>query len=184
MKKYITNISDIIDCDSIIQQISKCNVPVSHGHMELPKDNPYYHEYVRQTTLLASAGYDDSTVEYRHYKCGEHFSIEVQYKLAERIDVIPLMCWISEIRPGKCTPWHWDINPWEDAHKKLGELVRYFCFISKPAGGHVFMTEFDAYYNEPQGNLYQYEDIHTWHAGSNVGLGPKFLLTLTAYKSI
>jgi hypothetical protein len=92
------------------------------------------------------------------------------------------MCWISEVRPGKCTPWHWDINPWENEHKKLGNIVRYFVFLSKPAPGHIFVTEHDAYYNEAQGSIFQYEDIHSYHAGSNVGLTPKFLLTLTAYQ--
>jgi hypothetical protein len=182
MKNYVTNVSTIIDCDSLISQITVHDVDISHGHMKLHEDNPYYSEYVYQTELLSRAGYDDSTVEYRHYKCGEHFPREVQETLADELNVTPLMCWISEIRPGKCTPWHWDINPWEDEHKKLGELVRFFCFISKPAPGHIFVTESDAYYNEDQGNLYMYEDIHSWHAGSNVGLLPKFLLTLTAYK--
>ena len=75
-----------------------------------------------------------------------------------------------------------DINPWEKEHEQLGTLVRYFCFLSKPAAGHIFVTADDAYYMEQQGSIYQYADLHSWHAGSNVGLAPKFLLTFTGYK--
>lgn len=182
MKLYIGNCNTRFDCNSIIKEIQQHNVEPSHGHMELDPSNPYYNDYVSQTKMLSEAGYDSSTVEYRHYRAGVHFSNEYKDMLGELVGATPLLCWISEIRPGKCTPWHWDINPWEEEHKQLGTLVRYFCFISEPAPGHIFVTEHDAYYNEPQGSIYQYEDVHSWHAGSNVGITPKFLLTLTAYK--
>jgi len=150
--------------------------------MVLDSSNSYYQEYASQTQMLESAGYTTDTVEYRHYQSGKHFHHKYEDAISNLVGAIPLMCWVSEIRPGKCTPWHWDINPWEEEHKALGTIVRYFCFLSKPAHGHVFVTEHDAYYNEPQGTIYQYENIHSWHAGSNVGLVPKFLLTFTGYK--
>jgi len=184
MKKFIGNISDKINCDEIINTITKHNVNPSHGHMNLDPDNPFYSEYIEQTRILQDAGYNENTVEYRHYQSGIHFDKQIETVLSEVTGAEPLMCWISEIRPGKCTPWHWDINPWEKEHEKLGELVRYFCFLSKPKVGHVFMTENECYYMEAQGNVYQYNHIHDWHAGTNVGLESKFLLTFTGYKSI
>jgi len=182
MKLYIGNCQTEFDCNKLIIQLQNQIVKPCHGHMELDSNNPFYKEYVDQTTVLSSAGYNEQTVEYRHYKSGEHFSKDIETSLGRIVEATPLMCWISEIRPGKCTPWHWDINPWEEEQSKLGTLVRFFCFISKPQPGHIFVTEHDAYYNEPQGSIYQYEHIHSWHAGSNIGLTPKFLLTLTAYK--
>lgn len=180
--KYIGNISSIIDCEGLIKTLSNHNVEPSHGHMELDNDNPFYEEYLKQTTMLDKAGYDASTVEYRHYKSGEHFDKDIENKLSEYLNCKPLMCWVSEIRPGKCTPWHWDINPWENEHKQLGTLVRYLMFVSKPGPGHVFVTEDMCFYNEEQGNLYQYPDLRTWHAGGNIGITPKFVLTLTGYQ--
>lgn len=170
------------DCNNLITELAQHKVEPSHGHMNLDKDNPFYQDSVDQTTMLSNAGYDDSTVEYRHYKSGTHFSKTYENLLAEQLGVTPLMCWVSEIRPGKCTPWHWDINPWELEHSKLGTVVRFVCFLSEPAPGHVFVTAADAYYMEPQGSIYQYESLHDWHAGTNIGLVPKFLLTLTAYQ--
>lgn len=182
MKRYIGNCQDKFNCNDLLAYISRFDVEPSHGHMELDPKNLFYNDYLEQTKMLAAAGYNNSTVEYRHYKSGQHFSKDYENKIAEIVKATPLMCWISEIRPGKCTPWHWDINPWEHEHKKLGVLVRYFCFLSPPSPGHIFVTKEDSYYNEAQGAIYQYSDIHAWHAGANVGLTPKFLLTLTAYQ--
>lgn len=179
MKLYIGNFDQ---ASQLLNEIKLHIVEPSHGHMELDLSNPFYNEYVAQTKVLQDAGYNESTVEYRHYQAGKHFDNKYQEALGKLLNATPIMCWVSEIRPGKCTPWHWDINPWEEEHKQLGELVRYFCFLSAPAPGHIFVTEEDAYYNEPQGNVYQYKDIHSWHAGTNIGLVPKYLLTFTGYR--
>ena len=170
------------NCQQLIKELQDHDVSPSHGHMNLDPSNPFYDDSIKQMSMLKNAGYDDSTVEYRHYQSGSHFSDEYKNTLSQQLGVTPLMCWVSEIRPGKCTPWHWDINPWEKEQQQLGELVRFFCFLSEPAPGHIFVTESDAYYQEPQGSIYQYSHIHDWHAGTNVGLVPKFLLTLTAYQ--
>jgi len=182
MKLYIANCQETFDCEKLISECLQHTVEPCHGHMELDSSNPFYTEYLNQTKMLKDAGYDDHTVEYRHYQSGKHFDDRYKIMLGQMVGATPIMCWVSEIRPGKCTPWHWDINPWEEEHKKLGNLIRYFCFLSKPAPGHIFVTEEDAYYNESQGSIYQYKDIHSWHAGTNCGLVPKFLLTLTAYQ--
>lgn len=181
MKLYTGTLTEHL-CESLIKELITHTVEPSHGHMTLEESNPYYTEYINQTAMLTSAGYNEHTVEYRHYQSGTHFHKNYSTAIGAVVGAAPLMCWVSEIRPGKCTPWHWDINPWEQEHEKLGNLVRYFCFLSRPAPGHIFVTEHDAYYNEPQGTIYQYDHIHAWHAGTNVGLVPKFLLTFTGYK--
>ena len=180
----MANLSQSIDCDALIAECLAQEILPSHGHMKLDQDHPFYNDYVDQTKNLKFAGYDEYVVEYRHYQSSVHFSKDVEEKFGQLVSATPLMCWVSEIRPGKCTPWHWDINPWELEHKKLGTLVRYFCFLSKPQPGHIFVTADDAYYNEPQGAVYQYADMHEWHAGANVGLVPKFLLTFTGFKEV
>lgn len=182
MRLYLGNITTEINCDDIINQCQRHDVAPSHGHMDLSIDNEYYDESIKQNNTLQQAGYDHNTVEYRHYQSGIHFDTNIQDVFGKFVNATPLMCWISELRPGKCTPWHWDINPWENEHKKLGTLVRHFCFLSKPAAGHLFVVDKDAYYYEDQGAVYQYPDIHSWHAGTNIGVGSKFLLTFTGYQ--
>ena len=180
MKLYMGKAT--FDCDELINELKQHEVQPCHGHMELDSSSEFYDERNRQVKMLSDAGYDDNSVEYRHYKSGEHFDERYMKMLGAQLNVNPLMCWVSETRPGKCVPWHWDINPWEKEHAKLGEVVRFICFLSNPLPGHIFVTAQDAYYMEEQGSIYQYTDIYSWHAGSNVGLEPKYLLTLTSYR--
>lgn len=182
MKLYIDNCSERINCNELIKEIQTHNVDPSHGHLKLKKSDPCYNEYKEQTENLLKAGYDNKSVEYRHYKPGEHFNEEYVKILGDITNSNPLMCWVSEIRPGKCIPWHWDINPLEEEFKKKGNLVRYICFLSKPEPGHLFLTKDDIFYNDPQGAIYQYPDLQIWHCGVNLGFNPKFLLTLTSYQ--
>ena len=183
MKQYVASISKAV-CENLILELSEHTVEPVHSFMSLSEDNPFYNDIANQTQMLQNAGYTDHTVEYRHYQSGKHFDRKYEKIISDAVGCSPLMCWVSEIRPGKCTPWHWDVNPWEKEHEKLGKLVRYFCFLSTPAPGHIFVTANDAYYMEEQGSIYQYEHIHDWHAGSNVGLTPKFFLTVTGYKKV
>jgi hypothetical protein len=182
MKIYVGNCGSHFNCNDLIAEIKQHDVPTFHGHMDLDSSNPFYQDSVDQTNMLRNAGYNDHTVEYRHYQSGIHFNSKYQDLLGDITNCTPLMCWVSEIHPGKCTPWHWDINPWENEHKKLGKIVRFFMFVTPPAPGHIFVTNDDAYYNEEQGAIYKYADIHSWHAGTNIGLVPKMLLTLTGYQ--
>lgn len=181
MKLYIGNLSETL-CESLVAEIKEHTVEPSNGHMILETTNPFYKDYLEQTQQLTLAGYNESVVEYRHYQSGIHFHKKYVEAIGIIIDATPIMCWVSEIRPGKCTPKHWDINPWEKEHDKFGKVVRYFCFLSKPEFGHIFVTDTDAYYNESQGSIYQYLDLKTWHAGTNVGLTAKYPLTVTAYQ--
>jgi len=150
--------------------------------MQFTPDNPYYDAANQIKESLKDAGYTDQMIEFRNYFSGQHFDEKYTEIFAEFVNAKPLFCNVNEIRPGKCLPWHWDINSSLEEQSKLGELVRFICFLSKPAPGHIFVTDEDAYYMEPQGAIYQYSDMHMWHAGSNVGLVPKFVLTLTAYR--
>jgi hypothetical protein len=179
MKQYIGRFDN---CNSIIREIKLHVVEPYNGFMSLPENDPYYDDINNQTKLLMDAGYTDHSVEYRHYQSGKHFDKKYENMISDIVGCKPLMCWVSEIHPGKCTPWHWDVNPWEAQHEKLGNLVRYFMFVTPPAPGHIFVTAEDAYYNEVQGSIYKYSHIHAWHAGTNVGLVPKMLLTLTGYQ--
>ncbi len=110
MKHHIATLGKEV-CEGLIKELSTHIVEPSHGHMELPKDNPYYKDYLNQTEILKSVGYDEHTVEYRHYQSGIHFHKNYELVIGMAVNAKPLMCWVSEIRPGKCTPWHWDINP-------------------------------------------------------------------------
>lgn len=182
MKHYIGNCQPNIDCEKLISDLQLQKVEPFHEFMTLPNNNPYFDDINNQIISLTKAGYNESTVEYTHYKSGTHFSKDIEIEFGKIVKANPLICWISEIKPGKCSPWHWDVNPWEHEHNQLGTVVRFFCFLSKPAPGHIFIVESDAYYYETQGAIYQYPDVRSYHAGTNIGLETKYLLTFTGVR--
>lgn len=183
MKICKGNISSFIDCNDLIRQVQQHTVEPYHGLMDLSPGDQFYEDYLYITQLAQMAGYNEGdSVEFRHYNAGEHFDQSIADQFSKFLNAKQLLCWVSEIRPGKCAPWHWDILPWEHEWKKLGNLVRYFCFISPPTPGHVFLVEDECFYFEEQGTVYQYPNLYVWHAGSNVGFSSKYLLTFTGYQ--
>lgn len=177
MLKLYGNINSLIDCDFLIKQCMTHTVETYVGHMEQPKDSLYYDEYIKQHTAALEAGYNES-VEFRHYYPVLHFSESVTKEFEKFTNTKHLLSFVSEIRPGKCAPWHSDINPWLDDYPN-GEFVRYVCFIDKPKHGQAFMIEDTCFYLEEQGNVYQYPSLDSFHAGFNAGLETKFLYTYT-----
>lgn len=170
-------------CNEILFQISKHDVDPYLGNMDLDPNNKFYQDHLLQKELAEKAGYNSgSGIEFRHYYPKKHFDIDLAIQFAEIVRAKHIMSFVSEIRPGKCAPWHWDINPWQDEHEKSGSLVRFFCFIGEPKMGQVFMVENDCYHFEEQGSIYQYPQLDSWHAGANVGFDKKFLYTFTGAK--
>jgi hypothetical protein len=182
MKMFVGNCAGVIDFGAMLAEIKQHVVEPYTGNMELDPTNKYYQDALMHKRLAEEAGYTkNDAIEFRHYYPGQHFDMKYVNQLAEFVQVTPLMSFVSEIRPGKCAPWHWDINPWEEEQEKLGTLHRYLCFITDPKPGHVFMVETEAFYWENRGNVYKYPHMHSWHAGANAGLEPKFLMTMTGY---
>jgi hypothetical protein len=89
---------------------------------------------------------------------------------------------VSEIKPGRMAPWHFDIDPNEEENKKKGNLIRFHLHLSKPENGHVFIVEKEIFYNIPQGNVYRWNNLSAWHAGTNCGIVPKYLFSFKGYQ--
>lgn len=142
-------------------------------------------EHVEQTARLKLAGYNlMDSIEWSNYKPGKHFDSNVVAEFDKFVNCKSLAVWISSIRPGKCIPYHWDFDYGEfDAEvvANRNKLVRYTCHISKPEFGHIFATENQCFYNEQQGNTYQWDHLDLYHGGSNFGLVPKYLFNYVGY---
>jgi hypothetical protein len=183
MKKYIGSIATDI-CNELIAECSKHTVEPYYGNMNLKPDDKFYKEHLEQKQLAIKAGYVDSnSVEFRHYYPEKHFSLDFVKEFEDATNTKSLLSFVSEIRPGKCAPWHWDINPWLDKYP-AGNIVRYACFIDVPKHGQAFMIEDECFYMEKQGSIYQYPSLYSWHAGFNAGLETKFLFTITGLEKV
>jgi len=184
MKMYVGNCLEELDCDRLIADCKNNIVDPYYGNMDLNPNDLFYKDHLEQKQLAEQAGYTSgNSIEFRHYYPEKHFKKSYVEKFENIVNATCLLSFVSEIRPGKCAPWHWDINPWLDDYPE-GEIVRYVCFIDKPKYGQAFMIEEDCFYMEPQGNVYQYPRLDSWHAGFNAGLETKFIFTFTGIKKV
>lgn len=168
--KFIGNCSQTIDIPSLMEYLAT-QTPRSRGNTQ-PDDihsNPKVQEL---KVKWEDAGYDtENGVWWLDYAAPKH----VAEKFSEFVGVKLLGGWITSVPPGFCVPWHYDITDDEADYLKMGQPVRYTCHLNKPTFGQAFMLEDHVFYNETQGNVYQWNNWQQWHGGINLGLEPKFL---------
>jgi len=182
MTKYLGTTKDIIDWDSVLEKITprtgdynsvKSVVDRSESNWE---DDPTllgsYHEVI---CTWKKANYDLDNIEWWDYYPGNHFDISVQDKFANLVNAEPLRVFISEVMPGQCVPYHWDVEDHEEEWLKIGPLVRYVCFVDKPKFGHVLIVDQECFYNAEQHQIYQWNNYRDYHAGTNCGSKPYYL---------
>lgn len=182
MTKYIGTTKDLINWDSIIDSI----IPRSGDYnsvtsvvdrsesnwSEVPDLLGSYHEIIN---TWQQANYDLTNIEWWDYYPGQHFDIDIQNKFADLVNADPLRVFISEVMPGQCVPYHWDVEDHEEEWLKLGDLIRYVCFIDKPKFGHVLIIEQECFYNSEQHLVYEWNNYRNHHAGTNCGTDPYYL---------
>ena len=188
MKHYLGKIDTHI-CNSVINECMQHTVIPYKGNRDLDPTHKYYLDHLEQKQLADKSGYTDGdSVEFFHYKPGHEYSDDIHTIINDTIGGKVLQSFISEIRQGKCAPWHWDIPSLDESRDVVqdynsDDLIRGICFISTPKPGQAFMVEDECFYMEPQGSVYRYPSVSSWHAGFNTGLETKFLLTFTALVS-
>jgi len=135
------------------------------------------------TDMWAKAGYKTpdlgGTVSWDMFFPGVNFDQSVADKFAEYVGLKDInSCWISRIWPGYFAPIHWDVNDNEIELANQPDKLRWHCHIGKPEFGHVFIADDKCLYNQPQGATYQWSSRKLWHAGTNCGLTPKYILNI------
>jgi hypothetical protein len=182
MTKYVGSTKDLIDWDSVIASI----IPRSGDYnsvtsvvdrsesnwSDVPELLGSYHEII---DTWQKANYDLTNIEWWDYYPGQHFDVSIQNKFAEFVNAEPLRVFISEVMPGQCVPYHWDVEDHEKEWLKLGTLVRYVCFIDKPKFGHVLIIDQECFYNTEQHLVYEWDNYKYHHAGTNCGTDPYYL---------
>jgi len=178
--KFIGNCNSLIDWDKVIASLDK---PSYVGPSHKKGDNiPGLDEV---TDLWSRANFKTvhedptGTVGWDMFISGKDFDERITEKF---LDFIGLQeynsCWISKIEVGKMAPYHWDVNDDEEQLSSRNDIRRFHCHIGKPKHGHVLLVDGQCFYNQEQGNTYEWPSRKSWHAGLNCGLEPKYILNL------
>lgn len=179
MTEYVGNCNRLIDWNSVIQDIDSVD-PAYIGPRHDLGDNVIGHDEV--IVPLRGAGYkfkkENGNASWEMYFPQQQFSIDVVDIFTEFVGLQSWQsCWISKVEPGDVAPWHWDVT--DDVDMSKEHLIkRFHCHIDLPKNGHVLIVEDKCFYNETQGNIYQWPSRKSWHAGANAGLEPKYLFNI------
>jgi hypothetical protein len=124
-----------------------------------------------------SGGYfDNDSVEWINFYPNTHFDKSYVDDIAAQLKVTPKNVWISTIRPGKCVPYHWDIETESGKWAEEGKLVRYTVFLSKPEIGQVFIVGDNCFHMISQGTVYRWDKWNEYHLGFNCGFNVKHVM--------
>jgi hypothetical protein len=182
MTKYIGTTNGLIDWDSIIASLqprsgehNTVTSVVSRSSATEANDSTLLTHYYKIINTWEKANYDLTNIEWWNYYPNQHFNLSVQEKFANLVNADPLRVFISEVMPGQCAPYHWDVDDQEEEWLAEGLLVRYVCFINKPHFGDVFILKDECFYLTKQHSVYEWDHYRDFHAGTNCGVYPQYL---------
>lgn len=169
MLTYIGSCKDVANWDQIILDLND-QKPDQMGPRE--RDTNEVQDIL---DVWNKAGYvpwmQGGSAEWHLFFPGNHFSTTVVDRYKEFVGVSKVnSVWISRIMPGKCAPWHHDLQ-------KPGTIdpKRIHSHIDRPDPGNVVIIEDKHYYNQEQGSTYEWSDPGLWHASFNCGKQPAYL---------
>jgi len=182
MPKRVGSTLGLIDWDKVIADVqphtgdfNSVTSVVDRSEAEAVGDQTLLSSYREVIGTWETAGYDLKQIQWYDYYPGEHFDITVQQVFEQMFNIIPRRVFVSEVLPGRCVPYHWDVEDHEKEWLAEGKLVRYVCFIDKPKFGHVLILEDECFYNIEQHEIYEWDFYRSHHAGTNCGTEPYYL---------
>jgi hypothetical protein len=180
MAKYLGNLTSAVDFGEMMSNLRTGAVDQLYIYQtEISKENEFAY---KSQKVLQDAGYPDLAWDGITYSPVTHFDRDIILKLNQALGAVCTSSWISELKPGRISPPHWDIDRRDSEFEKYGELVRYSIHLGKSDQGHAFFVDGECFYNQQSGDTYQWNDPHSLHSGSNCGLIPKFLLIYAGIK--
>lgn len=172
MTTYIGNYKDHFDLDSL------ANTVKSTAGDRRVFDGSYFDMSTAGFSDVmdnwAKANYSLKSIEWFNYYSGVHFPQEISDRFGSLVNATPVKVWISNIRPGKCFPYHWDVDINTEKYVD-GKMVRYQMFIEDYQLGHFFVMDDMTLTGYKQGDVYMWNDYREWHAGGNIGFTPKYI---------
>ena len=176
--KLIGNTEQLIDWADIVAKLKNGNTLCY-----TPESFPGGATFNELDRIWQEAGYkyNDPSVEWTNYFPGAGFDSTVVDTFQTIVGAKPWMVWISQIRPGKMAPWHFDAHSKLDELLALGTPVRYTCYIQEPHNGHISIVDDTSVYLPACGSIYEWPSYNAWHCGVNGGLTDKYMFNYWGY---
>jgi hypothetical protein len=175
--KFITNCSNLINWQEIIDSLTGPGLfqgPPDDWKNKKDSDGNNYYDGLYKIWVDASMNTD--SVKLYNFMPGKDYDDNVTKIMEGILNLTCTESWISKINPGCIAPYHWD------RHLDLKPTSkRFICHISEPQFGHVFMVENNFFYDNEVGDIHEFPNVLSVHAGANVGLKPKFLYHFLGY---
>lgn len=169
----LTNTNHSIDWDTVVKKCQSATGSTMTYNNNCFPDTP---EFSNLDKMWQQAGYlhSESIIEWTNY-FAEDFGQEIVDAFSSIVNAKPCMAWVSKIRPGRMAPWHYDAHQKIEEFRKLGNLVRYTCYIQEPQHGHISIVGESAVYRPEKGSIYIWPTYDEWHCGMNGGLTDKYM---------
>jgi hypothetical protein len=165
MPNFLFDVSKTIEENLVIE------VPEGKG---LPTDD---YTSIENTTR---SPFNWHSVNWTDYNL-EHSAIVDKISLYLEVNV--LRSFVSKVDPGICVPLHWDIGDVQFRTKdNLDKIFRYTCFIRPPVAGQTFSVDQHCFYNEKEGNLYEWNHYTDVHSTFNASTEPHYIFHLVGEK--
>lgn len=181
MKENYSRTKKDFNCTALVKELD-----VDNGHYktasapygdEVELSNSIKESVDHMVQQWQSGGYfDNNAVEWINFYPGKHFSESYVSQLAEQLAVTPKNVWISAIRPGKCVPYHWDIETEADKWAEEGRLVRYTVFLDQGNIGQIFIVGDKCFHLVEQGTIYRWNKWDEYHLGFNCSFDVKYVM--------
>lgn len=179
--EYIGNCDIIFNCDNVTNQLIG-----NPGHIKTPI-NPYSSnvnfsdKHIEENKKMYDNwnkwGYiENNSIEWINYYSEKDFNDAFLDLLASELSIEIKHVWISSVRPGKCIPWHRDIENLEKEWSREGNLVRYTIFLNDPEIGQFFVVDDQCFHMIKKGSMYKWNEWNYYHLGANIGKSKKYLL--------
>jgi hypothetical protein len=179
MINYIGNCSDLINWDSVINEIKDLPGVIIDSTKLWNETVPGYSEI---TNILKNSDADMETVQWINYYPGTDFNKDIVDIFSNYVSTIPIRSWISKVNPGYYVPYHWDVDDNIEEYLKLGNLKRFTCFITESSLGQILMVDTEYLFNQEKGSIYKWDNYNDWHASTNASYLPKYLFHFLGYQ--
>jgi hypothetical protein len=171
----VGNTSELIDWPIILNKLRTLN-----GN-ELPEFNKVNIHYQKMLELFNSSKTNRSNMQWINFYPNVHYDQHIDNKICNFLGHTNwARAWISEVRPGKIVPWHYDFDDNEKQFLSTGKLVRYSIKLTDQIG-HVAIVGNNVLSGEI-GDVFKWNDHRDWHGSLNCSSVSKFQYNFLAYQ--